>query len=297
MVISVYTPIESLKAGYNLKKKYPEITYIAYFLDALSGGYGPKIFSNKTIRRRGMRVEDKIFSVADKIILMKSSKNFYERFQEKYLSKMYFLDIPMLLKQEVKEANKIRQNNVYKLLYVGSINLKIRNPYTLINILSVLDREDISCEFVGTIDCMWMFDDLKKKMGERLIFSPFMPHGELKKKFEEADFLVNIGNSITTMVPSKIFEYMSYGKPIIATYDIVEEPSKKYLESYPEALLLFGKNRAEENVRLLGEFIEQSHEIVFFETIKSIFKLNLPQTFTDCIMSNEELNDKVFINE
>ena len=296
MVISVYTPIESLKAGYNLKKKYPEITYIAYFLDSLSGGYGPKIFSNKTIRRRGMRVEDKIFSVADKIILMKSSKNFYERFQEKYLSKMYFLDIPMLVKQEVKEANKIRQNNVYKLLYVGSINLKIRNPYTLINILSVLDREDISCEFVGTIDCMWMFDDLKKKMGERLIFSPFMPHGELKKKFEVADFLVNIGNSITTMVPSKIFEYMSYGKPIIGTYDIVEEPSKKYLESYPESLLLFGKNNAEENVRLLSEFIEQSHEIVSFETIKSIFKLNLPQTFTDCIMPNEELNDKVFIN-
>ncbi|MFQ7077748.1 MAG: hypothetical protein ACLRSW_07310 [Christensenellaceae bacterium] len=131
-----------------------------------------------------MRVEDKIFSVADKIILMKSSKNFYERFQEKYLSKMYFLDIPMLVKQEVKEANKIRQNNVYKLLYVGSINLKIRNPYTLINILSVLDREDISCEFVGTIDCMWMFDDLKKKMGERLIFSPFMPHGELKRSLK-----------------------------------------------------------------------------------------------------------------
>lgn len=295
MVISVYTPIESLIAGYNLKKKYPEIKYVAYFLDSLSGGYGPKIFSNKTIKKRGLRIEDKIFSIADKIVLMKSSKSFYEKFQGKYLSKMYFLDIPMLMKQEVNISNKTCQNNVYKLLYVGSINIKIRNPYTLINMLSVLDRKDISCEFIGTIDCMWMFEDLKKKMGERLIFSSFIPHGELKRKFDEADFLLNIGNSITTMVPSKIFEYMSYGKPIISIYDIIEEPSKKYLESYPESLLLFGKNKAEENVKLLSEFIEQNHEIVSFETIKSIFKLNLPQTFTDCI-SNEELNDKVFIN-
>ena len=45
----------------------------------------------------------------------------------------------------------------------------------------------------------------------------------------EADFLLNIGNSISSMVPSKIFEYISTGKPIISIYSNINDSSQYFI--------------------------------------------------------------------
>ena len=54
----------------------------------------------------------------------------------------------------------------------------------------------------------------------------------------EADVLINIGSSVDTMVPSKIFEYMATGKPIISFFRHDTEPSIHYLGHYPLTLLI-----------------------------------------------------------
>ena len=56
--------------------------------------------------------------------------------------------------------------------------------------------------------------------------------------------LVNIGNSVDNFMPSKIFEYISTGKPIINVYKIPECPTLKYLAEYPLALCV-----SEEEIR------------------------------------------------
>ena len=279
-VISVYTPIESLLAGLEVKKKHPDIRFYPYFLDSLAFGYGPKYFSKEKTLARGLAIEKRVFPFADKIILMKSSEEKQKKYNPEFADKFCFLDIPMFKRQNAMPQREDRKDESIKLLFVGSVSSRVRNPATLVSALAKVDDENLSCEFIGRIDCPQAFEILKKTYGERLTFTPFMPHEQLTEKLGEADILLNIGNLVSTMVPSKIFEYMSYGKPIISTYEIDGEPSVGYLRAYPYALLLDGKDSPELNAGKIKTFIKTTvGEHADFDKLKSCFILNTPEEF------------------
>ena len=275
-VIAVYTPVDSLLAGYKLKKKFPEISFFPYFLDSLSGGYGPQFFSKEKIIKRGLKIEKKVFPLAEKIIVMKSSESHQLNYNEEFKDKLCFLDIPTLKKKRLIRDKADRGS--IKLLFVGTLSANVRNPDTLINAIEHIPNENIVYEFVGNVSCKERFSRLINSLGNRLIFTDFVNYDKLEDKITEADILINIGNSVSTMVPSKIFEYMSYGKPIISTYDIDDEPSKAYLEKYPLALLISGKDSPEENAEKIIKFVnEKIGERVEFEELTQLFYLNTPQ--------------------
>jgi hypothetical protein len=50
---------------------------------------------------------------------------------------------------------------------------------------------------------------------------------------KKADVLVNIGNSVVNMTPSKIFTYINYCKPILNIYKKEDCPTLNYLSDYP----------------------------------------------------------------
>lgn len=280
-VVSVYTPIETLLAGYELKKAFPQIKYIPYFLDSLSGGYGPRYFTQERIIQRGLKIEKKIFPQADMVVAMRSSQEHQRKYNKEYKERIVFLDIPMLTRAE-EQPNLLAPKQQYKFLYVGSISRNIRDPKTLIDALACMDDGNVVCEFVGNIDCMEAFAGLKQIMGERLIFTGYIHHDQLAEKIAGAHVLLNVGNLISTMVPSKIFEYMSYLKPIISTYDIEDEPSAKYLSQYPLALLLSGQDGPETNAQKITEFLQDIHsKQVDYETLENQFYLNTPKAFVE----------------
>ena len=116
-VVAVYTPVDSLFAGHQLKKKFPELKFIPYFLDPLSGGWGPKQFSRKTVLKRNTRWESFLVSNADHIISMKSSWAHHEKnnADKPYFNKIIYLDIP-LLRNEIQIADGKKN-----ILYIGAI--------------------------------------------------------------------------------------------------------------------------------------------------------------------------------
>lgn len=288
VVISVYTPIEALLAGYAIKKKYAAVLFVPYFLDSLSGGYGPKCFCKQKTMRRGLAIEKEIFAVADKIVLMKSSEAHQRKHNKQYSEKFCFLDIPMFKKTDIAASKRNENSKEIRMLFVGSIAASVRSPDTLISALLLLQTANVACEFIGNIDCMERFKLLKEKYGRRLVFTGFMNHDKLTDKIESADILLNIGNLVATMVPSKIFEYMSYGKPIISTFDIEDEPSKKYLQQYPLALLLSGKDDPKKNADSIAAFINKSlGKSIAYDEIKKQFYLNTPAAFMECIIDNK----------
>lgn len=285
VVVSIYTPIEALLAGYEIKKSFPSVKFIPYFLDSMSGGYGPKFFSKRAIINRGLKIERKLYNLADSVFLMKSSEGHQLKYNDQYGSKMRFLDIPMLLsRSDNNSLNSNKPSYLCKMLFVGSISSKIRNPKTLIDALLQVESQNFVCEFVGNIDCNDEFSDLKVRMGERLIFTGFMDHDKLEGKIAEADILLNIGNLIPSMVPSKIFEYMSYQKPIISTYDISNEPSAIYLRQYPLALLLSKDTAPKENAEKITQFIQNTNKNQLkYSMLEKQFYLNTPKAFADTL--------------
>lgn len=229
-IIPVYSQIDTLIAANIIKKNNDNIVYIPYFLDALSGGYGPRMFSDNWVINRGLKWEKKLLSNADIIIMMESVRNYYDKIKDKisYYDKIFFVDLPLLNEVNLKNGKK-KDNNII-ILYAGSLPSGIRNPEYFINLFSRIKSKNINLYFIGTKDCEIINNAALKDNRIKIIGK--IPYDEVSEYEECADILLNIGNTNENMTPSKIFEYMSYKKPIISTCPIENEPCINYLNKY-----------------------------------------------------------------
>ena len=86
------------------------------------------------------------------------------------------------------------------------------------------------------------------------------------------------------MTPSKIFEYMSYGKKIISTYPIQADTSIKYLKKYKNSLLLDESKPITDAVLQEVKMFATDSEVEIDETeLMQEFYDNTPQAFIDAI--------------
>lgn len=287
-VVSIYTQIDTLIAGFKLKEKYSSMQFIPCFLDSLSGGYGPRIFSEKQTRERGLKWENRILPSADHIIMMESSREHHKRYSSdfEYYSRMAFLDLPLL---QIDAAKKcicagLMDHTKYNFLYVGTLPSGIRSPSFLLKIISSIQNDAYHFYFVGTDTC----EELNDAAGEdsRISVIGRVSH-EIALQFEcEADILINIGNVNINMAPSKLFEYISFGKPIISTASSNADPCIEYLKDYPLALIL-----PEEKAELkcvenqIGEFVANAcGKTVKSEVIQNAYRWNDPSVYSRSIV-------------
>ena len=100
----------------------------------------------------------------------------------------------------------------------------------------------------------------------------------------DADVLLNFGGVNANMVPSKIFEYMSFCKPILSTYKIDNEASKTYLDRYPLALCIDERCEIHENIKYIDCFLQRYNDTdMKFDDVEREFYINTPSIYIDLI--------------
>lgn len=257
-VIPVYNTIDALIAADSIKKANPRILYIPYLLDSFYGGQTPRLMSEDRKRRKALRWEKKLFARADGIVMMKSARGCYAQdgITPEYLRKTEFLDIPMLCAKEKKEQTSPEEKKETVFLFAGSMPRNIRDPQHLLQVFSRTDAPHWRLHMIGFGDFDSTIDDMAKK-DPRIRRLGRVSHDEAMEAMEHADYLVNIGNTLSYMVPSKIFEYMAMDKPIISTYKISDDPCLPYLSLYPKAIALDERESLDVNARKLMEFVSE----------------------------------------
>ena len=285
IVISEHNGFDSLYAGYKLKKKDRRIKYISIFWDSLSGGFPAKYLPKSYELYKKKKWENRILKLSDKAIAMKSHEKLLMKTwgnTENY-KKFSFLDIPYLVKVFNRTADNETFINKDMITFVFAGSISRRNPQYLIELLAHLPRNDIEFWIICDSRSFDKYNFLLEKY-DFLKLHHYISHQELSDVFLNADFMVNFGVNNPNAISGKIFDYMSYGKPIISTYYIDNEACLPYLKKYPMGLCIDERKPIEETITELQVFIEKSlGKTVAFADVKKVFPLNLPESYVQVI--------------
>lgn len=285
VVIAAYTPIDSLYAGYKLKCEFETLKFVAYYLDALAGGWGPVKWSEKKRDQRLRKWELLISEKADAIFSMESSRVYHTAnpLPSNLNKKRYYLDVPMMLPsaQTAKADEGIKKYA----LFAGDISYPRRNPIPLLEAFtSVCIDNDLQLVFVGPCNNTDIFTPYIEKTNGRIRLLGKKTHSETLELEQGATFLVNIGSENPYTIPCKIFEYMRFKKPIISTYAIDDEPSMMCLKKYGFAHFIDERKPATFNQECLKSFIEKNEVVdIPDDFCQQIFYKNTPKAFADTL--------------
>ena len=286
VVVPVYTQLDPLIAVFRIKKRNPALKCVAYFIDSLSAGPTPRLLSEEGKIKKGLRWEARLCSAMDGVIFMESSRRHHERYSrlQPYYSKCVFLDIPALVMRHDGGGNDAPvKKDRFVAAYAGSMPLRIRDPEYAFRVLSRMKDIPLDIVFVGP-----EADEMKSvdTHGLDVRWVGRVPHEEVEKYMREADVLINIGNNVPGMVPSKVFEYIAVKKPILSFAPTDDEPSIPYLEKYGSACSVVGTDDFEENVQAVRAFLtDLPRERLSDADLERRFYNNLPRAFAEYIES------------
>ncbi|KGE18325.1 hypothetical protein [Paenibacillus wynnii] len=102
--------------------------------------------------------------------------------------------------------------------YAGIFYKEIRNPEKLLEALSKLDRDFVFVLYTITHGSIYTDILLKYKeiLGNRLQIHGLIPREECISKLSTMDFLINIENSTSNQIPSKLIDYALTKRPILS---------------------------------------------------------------------------------
>lgn len=289
IVITVYKSLEACLAGILLKHTFPNIKFIIYSLDAMSGSIIPTILHNSKIAQKSIERWEKLaFKSADLICLMQAHHNYYNT--NKYNSfrhKIKYVDIPLIYELKVKKTIKIIPSSPH-FVYTGFMSKETADPSYFIQLLSLSSWfQSVTFDIYGNITDE-IFQKLSRQNSDSL---QICTHGKISHESilsvqQNAEFLINFGNSNPCAIPCKIFEYISAQRPIISLYKSDQDASVLYLKEYPWALLLDERIPIEQNSRILKEFIARmTNAAIEHIDITSMFTNNTPEPIVHEILN------------
>jgi glycosyltransferase involved in cell wall biosynthesis len=288
-IVGTYFHIEEVLAAIRLKRVKQEAVMITYTLDALTGRKSPLIFGKEKYARRSIEKWEKyVFDRSDRICVMESHRNHYESggYSQDVQGKLRYVDVPLLAVKD-EPVSSVCADGIKRIVYTGSASVQTGSPRYMMELLSGMDGVELHM-YGATDEAVRELIACSDLTGKTVFHHGFVDHGEVTKALEAADLLVTFGSQNECMVSGKIFEYMSKKKPIVAFYQIEDDANVRYLEKYPNALILkeYGGDPAADAARLRAFILKEDFEKVSNDYLQRTFYKNTPQAMVHEILCN-----------
>ncbi len=205
---------------------------------------------------KNLKSESVFMQSMDAILTTKLLYNQYKNHDEfkNMQDKIHPMDFPAFRKREISDVNPAYEfdDNYINLLFCGTLYSKYRSPTFLLDTLKgiLLQNSNVRLYFLGTVHVeeASITDERIKK---QVFFHAAVSSMVADKTMENADVLINIGNNIHNMIPSKIFDYFSVCKPILNVENLENCPAREYFLKYPLEFTInekigFDKNKLEQ---------------------------------------------------
>ncbi len=273
IIIPVAGHYEAVKATLNYTRKHTAVKSVIYQVDPCLSNTA---YSAKTKRQR-MKFERQMCEHADAIITtpilleeMQANLAYAQR------GKITAMEFPNISTRSRTYPTRSTSGTSYTCVFAGAIYQQARNPSYTFKLFAALKNRKVCLHMVGVERQIAAGVAEKGTLLENAQFYGIVPLEEAQRHMEEADILVNIGNSMMNQVPSKIFEYISMGKPIVNICTSHECPTLPYLKKYPYVLNLFEcDHNFDEQVQKLEDFIVENAG-------KSVSAVYIMKTYETC---------------
>jgi len=160
-------------------------------------------------------------------------------------------------------------------VFTGQLYDDIRNPKFTIELFSKLADKNIVLDIFGNDNgCLKDID-----LPDNIVYHGEVSSDEAMSYLFAADVVVNIGNTLVYMLPSKILTYVSMGKPILNIIKSTKCPTLSYLDKYPLAKTILEKEYVSDNdIKEIISFCKSAPaHIVEFNDVKAIFSDATPR--------------------
>lgn len=209
VLISVSYPFYIQEYAWRLKSYFKEKRWITYLLDP----YADNQDCSMQERVGRLKKEKKLFKQCTNIFTVEeiASQAKYSPINE-FKNKIQY--IPTHLISDNTHYHKNNETEFVHFVYTGLFYPDIRNPEKLLQYFTKLPNNYIL--HLYSRGCASIIVKYKEILGDRLQVNGYILDEEkYNQMIGQADFLVDVGNTVSNQVPSKILTYCSFGKPII----------------------------------------------------------------------------------
>ncbi len=138
-------------------------------------------------------------------------ENYYPEFQPK------IVEIPQGFRfDEFQPSKKEVKNPVPTFAFAGTFIRTVRNPTSLLQYLSTIEKDFKFIVYTQTPGLVTPFQPILK---DKLEIRNYIPRLELLKELSTMDFLVNISYDPVHQAPSKLIDYYLTGRPTLSSFN------------------------------------------------------------------------------
>lgn len=207
--------------GLNLKKKLPNLKWIADFRDPWTEiSYYKHLKLTKSSDRKHRQMESDVFKTAD--ITLATSYTDAENFRKNGANSVCITN--GFDETDASQALKSLSSQTFTLSYIGVLE-QLRNPENLWKVLDDLVKtnadfaENFTLKFAGRIDDKILNEIETSSLKNYILNLGYISHDKAVEEMEKSSLLLitNFPNeSSKGIIPGKIFEYLATGKQIIS---------------------------------------------------------------------------------
>lgn len=285
VVIPLVFPFESVIAALEYKSTC-EVSVVPYLFDNFVDSRSLHVLGIARIlkRKRHLRLEAEMIERSSAVLSMHQLAPHYRKeFGANVEKKFHFLEHPLLTKTDVTCKS---ETSIIRLVYTGALVKNVREADYVLELLDGIDSElPVEADFYAMGSAASTVESKVTRFGVVV-----RNHGQVSKRDADnavaaSSVLLNIGEVEGKQISSKIFEYMSVGKPIVHFAYTDCDAVTKVLARYPLALCLIQEraNLNENRERFLRFVLEHAGCRMQFEAVASIFPEALPETTASII--------------
>lgn len=233
LAICVSYPAESLLAGRRLAARHPDVPFVAWLLDATAVGMYRSGGMARSLSSCSARAFERgVLRGMAGALFLSSARGVAERVHGRASPGIRFAD-PPLISRGAATFRWAAHGAPVRFLYTGTLARPDRDPSAFIGAMEPICRDgEVELCFAG--ESSGLLEGAGGFVRDMGCLPPDVCDGELGR----ADVLLSIGNRDSNLVPSKLFKYLSCGKPIVHVRRGDSDSCLPYLERYPLALVV-----------------------------------------------------------